>query len=88
MIIIVRFDFWIKEKYSKPRVTLFLYRSFLFRGQVPTYSFVGNEKFDVPANSQRDYHAVFHSYEKWNFHFKVTRLKFYISTGFLVKILF
>ncbi|XP_031371258.1 hydrocephalus-inducing protein-like [Apis dorsata] len=40
--------------------------------QVPIYSFVGNEKFDVPANGQRDYHAVFYCYEKWNFHFKIT----------------
>ncbi|XP_017761798.1 PREDICTED: LOW QUALITY PROTEIN: hydrocephalus-inducing protein-like [Eufriesea mexicana] len=40
--------------------------------QTPLYSFVGNERFDVPSNSQRDYRAVFYCYEKWNFHFKVT----------------
>lgn len=73
MIIIIRFDFWIGKIFE--RETLFLYSFLFFRGvQVPIYSFVGNEKFDVPANSQRDYHAVFHCYEKWNFHFKVTCL--------------
>ncbi|KAK9306551.1 hypothetical protein QLX08_002752 [Tetragonisca angustula] len=42
------------------------------KSQVPLYSFVGNEKIDVPANGQRDYRAVFYCYEKWNFSFKVT----------------
>ncbi|XP_043589559.1 hydrocephalus-inducing protein-like isoform X1 [Bombus pyrosoma] len=40
--------------------------------QIPLYSFVGNERIDVPPNSQRDYRAVFYCYEKWNFYFKVT----------------
>lgn len=64
---------------------IYIYILSFFHGQVPIYSFVGNEKFDVPANGQRDYHAVFHCYEKWNFHFKVlifNNLKFYISTRF------
>mgnify|MGYP004592968455 CR=1 FL=1 len=45
---------------------------FILRGQIPLYSFVGNERIDVAANSQRDYRAVFYCYEKWNFNFKVT----------------
>ncbi|XP_048264436.1 LOW QUALITY PROTEIN: hydrocephalus-inducing protein [Bombus terrestris] len=40
--------------------------------QIPLYSFVGNERIDVPPNSQRDYRAVFYCYEKWDFYFKVT----------------
>ncbi|XP_076763005.1 hydrocephalus-inducing protein [Xylocopa sonorina] len=38
----------------------------------PLYSFVGNERIDVPGNSQRDYRVVFYCYKEWNFSFKVT----------------
>ncbi|CAL7939802.1 unnamed protein product [Xylocopa violacea] len=40
--------------------------------EIPLYSFTGNERIDVPANSQRDYRAVFYSYKEWHFSFKVT----------------
>ncbi|XP_017794375.1 PREDICTED: hydrocephalus-inducing protein homolog [Habropoda laboriosa] len=41
------------------------------RSEIPLYSFLGNERIDIPANSQRDYRAVFHCYVKSNFYFKV-----------------
>ncbi|XP_026670111.1 hydrocephalus-inducing protein-like [Ceratina calcarata] len=40
--------------------------------EIPLHSFVGNERIDVPANSQRDYRAVFHCYKEWNVCFRVT----------------
>nr|XP_012219399.1 PREDICTED: hydrocephalus-inducing protein homolog [Linepithema humile] len=36
------------------------------------FSFIGNSKIDVPANSQRDYRAEFYSYKEWNYNFKIT----------------
>ncbi|XP_043251741.1 hydrocephalus-inducing protein-like [Colletes gigas] len=40
--------------------------------EIPLYNFIGNNKIDVPSNSQRDYRAVFYSYAESSFHFKVT----------------
>nr|XP_033321170.1 hydrocephalus-inducing protein homolog [Megalopta genalis] len=40
--------------------------------RVPVFYFSGNERIDVSPNGHRDYRAVFHSYEKYNFRFKVT----------------
>ncbi|XP_076237948.1 hydrocephalus-inducing protein-like [Calliopsis andreniformis] len=42
------------------------------QSEIPLFRFVGNNKIDVPADSVRDYRAVFYSYEKSTFHFKVT----------------
>lgn len=42
----------------------------LFQG-VKIFSFIGNKKMDVPANSQRDYCAEFYSYKEENYNFKV-----------------
>ncbi|XP_029155411.1 hydrocephalus-inducing protein homolog [Nylanderia fulva] len=36
------------------------------------YSFVGNNKIDVPSNTQRDYRAEFHSYKELECNFKIT----------------
>ncbi|KAG7200298.1 hypothetical protein KM043_017763 [Ampulex compressa] len=38
---------------------------------VPLFSFNGTSKIDVPANGQRNYRAVFHSYKEFVFQFKV-----------------
>ncbi|XP_076283243.1 hydrocephalus-inducing protein homolog [Lasioglossum baleicum] len=40
--------------------------------RIPIFNFSGNERIDVPPNKYRDYRATFHSFEEYNFHFKVT----------------
>lgn len=38
---------------------------------IPIFSFTGDNNIDVPANNQRDYRAIFHSYKESYFQFKV-----------------
>nr|KAF7425254.1 hypothetical protein H0235_007692 [Vespula pensylvanica] len=39
---------------------------------IPIFSFTGDNNIDVPANNQRDYRAIFHSYKESYFQFKIT----------------
>lgn len=41
---------------------------------VKIFTFTGNSKIDVPANSQRDYRAEFHSYKESKYNFKVNHV--------------
>lgn len=45
----------------------------LYNNNVPMFSFTGDNNINVPANDQRDYRAVFHSYKESYFQFKVKK---------------
>jgi len=45
----------------------------LFFQNVKVFTFVGNNKIDVPANGQRDYRAEFYSYKESKYNFKVSK---------------
>ena len=53
---------------------VFSFLNLLFQN-VKVFTFIGNNKIDVPANGQRDYRAEFYSYKESKYNFKVNLLK-------------